>query len=217
MTRHALCAFATLCAFTALAPAQTTDGDHYYVTLYGGYGNILRPRTGHTWATFTHAAPGVDGGTAVEQQTISWLPASLRIRPFALRTETGVNLTHEQTMTFMESHRLPRVTAFGPYEIDAGRYAQLVQQKALLESGAIQYHALGKFGRRADVMHCIDAVTRTDPVWELEANPSHANGERGTAQAVKAMNRSGFADTTIRHPHTLPAIPSGSLVRMRER
>lgn len=184
---------AVVLLLASAAAAQT--GDRYSVTLYGGHANVLRPRTGHTWAVFTHTFPTADGGTAAEQFTISWLPATLNIRPFALHSETGANLTHEQTMAFMTSGKRPQVEAFGPYEITADRYQQGLMERAWLESGLIRYHGLGMFGRRGDVMHCIDAVTRTDPEWERRASPSVANGVLGTFQAVRAMDHSGFADS----------------------
>jgi hypothetical protein len=173
--------------------AQDVVGDRFYITLFGGHANILRPRTGHTWATLTRISTTPAGEKTAESHTISWMPATLVIRPFAPRAEKGVNLTHEQTMEFMTAGRRPWVESFGPFEITADRFAQGQAQKAWLESGVVKYHGLGLFGRRGDVMHCIDAVTRTDPEWELKASPSMANGVLGTFQAVRAMDRSGFA------------------------
>jgi hypothetical protein len=158
-------------AATAIAP-PCPAGERYYVTLFGGQGDLLRPRTAHTWATFARTAVTPAGEQVVSVDTISWLPATLNVRPWALRAETGVNLTLEETFAFMGNNQRKRVTAWGPYEITAGRYQQALAQKALLESGAIRYHSLGLFGRKADVLHCIDGVTRTDPVWEKKANPS---------------------------------------------
>lgn len=211
------CLLRTTAALLLLASsaAAQTGGDHYSVTLYGGHASVFRPRTGHTWATFTHTYPTADGGVAAEEHTISWLPATLNIRPFALRPETGANLTHEQTMAFMTSGRRPQVEAFGPYEITADRYQQLVTQKARLESGAVQYHGLGMFGRRGDVMHCIDAVTRTDPLWERKATPSVANGVLGTFQAVRAMDHSGFADTGPGFERATPIVSPWPSLRER--
>jgi hypothetical protein len=185
--------------------------ERYYVTLFGGQGDLLRPRTAHTWATFVRTASTPTGERVVGEDTISWLPATLNVRPWALLSESGVNLTLQETFAFMGSHRRQRVTVWGPYEITAGRYAQAMAQKALLESGAIRYHSLGLFGRLPDVLHCIDGVTRTDPVWEKKANPSWWFGEAGTGQAVRAAVRSGFIlNPAVTHEWLVHAInPTG--------
>lgn len=193
-----------------VAPAQSLpSAERYYVLLFGGQGDLLRPRTAHTWATFVRATPSA-GGTTIEAHTISWLPATLKIRPFALMAEKGVNLTLGETLDFIDSHPRTRVAVWGPYEIPAERFEQALRQKELLESGAIRYHSLGLFGRRSDVMHCIDGVTRTDPDWEKAANPSRWFGEPGTAQAVRAGVRSGFIPKPlVSNPDILPQVNVG--------
>lgn len=194
-------------ALTATAQAPCGPSERYYVTVFGGQGDLFRPRTAHTWATFARTAVTPAGEQVVSVDTISWLPATLNVRPWALRAEPGVNLTLEETFAFMGSHRRQRVTAWGPYEITADRYQQALAQKALLESGAVRYHSLGLFGRKSDVLHCIDGVTRTDPVWERKANPSYWFGEAGTAQAVRAAVRSGvILNPSVTHPWLLHRI-----------
>lgn len=192
--------------------------ERYYVTLFGGQGNLFQPRTAHTWATFSRTASTPSGEQVVSEDTISWLPATLNVRPWALMAETGRNLTLQETFAFMGQHPRRRVAAFGPYEITAERYAQAMAQKALLESGAIRYHSLGLFGRRSDVMHCIDGVTRTDPSWERKADPSRWFGEAGTGQATRAAVRSGFIlNPTVTHPWLLHAMnPTGYKLVVRD-
>lgn len=196
----------------------TAQGERYFVTLFGGQGDLFRPRTAHTWATFVRTAVTPAGEVVVGEDTISWLPATLNVRPWALRAETGVNLTLQQTFDFMGSHRRQRVAVFGPYEITAERYAQAMAQKALLESGAIRYHSLGLFGRKSDVMHCIDGVTRIDPVWERKADPSRWYGEAGTGQATRAAVRSGYIlNPTVTHDWIIHAInPTGYKLTPRQ-
>lgn len=191
--------------------------ERYYVTLFGGQGDLFRPRTAHTWATFVRTTATPSGEQVVGEDTISWLPATLDVRPWALRAETGVNLTLQQTFDFMGSHRRQRVVAFGPYEITAERYAQAMAQKALLESGAIRYHSLGQFGRKPDVMHCVDGVTRIDPEWERKDSPSRWFGEAATGQATRSAVRSGFLlNPTVTHPWLLHELnPTGYKLTVR--
>jgi hypothetical protein len=210
----------SLCLF-ALVPlpvlAQSDENSRYYITLFGGHANILRARTGHTWATYTKLQTTADGAQQIDTQAISWMPKTLVIRPFALRSEAGVNLTHQQSLEFMAAGRRPFVTSFGPYQITAEHYHEGLAQKKRLDSGAIRYHGLGLFGRRMDVMHCIDGVTRTDKIWERQASPSLANGMLGTAQAVWAMKRSGFDDHSPAEPSLRPLVTPFSPVRIHER
>lgn len=227
--RHVLPALLIVTVLPHLAFAQpgvaavsdfcpSAGGERYYLTLFGGQGDLLRPRTAHTWATFIRTASTSAGEQVVAVDTISWLPATLKLRPWALFSETGVNLTLQQTFDFMGSHRRQRVAVWGPYEITADRYAQLQAQKALLESGAVRYHSLGLFGRLPDVMHCIDGVTRTDPLWEKKANPSRWYGEAGTGQAVRSAVRSGFVlNPTVTHQWLVHEInPTGYRLTPRE-
>ncbi len=201
-------------AVSDFLPACT---DRYYVTLFGGQGDLFRPRTAHTWATFVRTEGSPTGERVVAEDTISWLPATLNVRPWAIMSETGVNLTLQQTFDFMGTHERRRVVAWGPYQITAERYAQAMTQKALLASGAIRYHALGLFGRRSDVMHCIDGVTRTDPLWERKADPSRWYGEAGTGQAARAAVRSGvILNPSVTHPWLLHAMnPTGYKLTVR--
>lgn len=212
---HICLAQAGIAAVADFSPQSPCE--RYYVTLFGGQGDLLRPRTAHTWATFIRTVPTPTGERVVGEDTISWLPATLNVRPWALMSEPGVNLTLQETFAFMGSHRRQRVAVWGPYEITADRYAQLQAQKSLLESGVIRYHSLGLFGRKADVMHCIDGVTRTDPLWERKADPSRWFGEAGTGQATRAAVRSGFIlNPTVTHEWLLHAInPTGYKLTVR--
>ena len=75
---------------SADAPAPSCPPARYYLLLFGGQGNILRPRTAHTWATYVRAQPRPDGTVGLDQFTISWLPATLYIRPWAIRSVEAV-------------------------------------------------------------------------------------------------------------------------------
>jgi hypothetical protein len=187
------------------------DGDRYFVTLFGGQGDVLRPRTAHTWATFIHTTCTPGGERVVAADTISWLPATLRVRPLARDAELGVNLTLGQTLAHSAGGPRSRIAVFGPFEISTATYQKALAQKALLESGAIRYHSLGLHGRRADVMHCVDAVTRMDAGWEAAATPSRWFGQAGTVQVVRAAVAIGIVhDSTVSHSWLLHQInPDG--------
>lgn len=205
-------AVAFVLVLASLTPAAAADptpaaGERYYFVLFGGQGDVFRPRTAHTWATFVRTACTSAGEQVVAADTISWLPATLRVRPLARYEETGVNLPLDETMARMAGGRRSRVAVFGPYEVSAAVYQQALAQKALLESGAIRYHSLGLHGRRADVMHCVDGVTRMDAAWEDAASPSYWYGAVATAQAARAAVKTGIVpDPATTYPWLLPAL-----------
>ena len=66
---------AALVLASAPAPAAGPAAPRYYVILFGGQSIPFKARTAHTWATFVKTTPTADATMAVEQVTISWLPA----------------------------------------------------------------------------------------------------------------------------------------------
>jgi len=150
--------------------ATVTPVVKHYLLVFGSESHPKRPRFTHTWATIVQATP--DGPSAdgyrLESQTISWMPASLRIRPLALRPERGVNLSLKATLRdcFCKGER---VVMWGPYEFDPepspGIWARVQMQIARLNSGRVLYKCLDPdTGPRSKYMsNCIHAVTDLDP------------------------------------------------------
>ena len=50
----------------------------YYVLLFGGQSGLLKPTTGHVWATYVRETGCLAGTDRVEEFTISWLPVTGR-------------------------------------------------------------------------------------------------------------------------------------------
>ena len=67
------------------------QGERFYIIVFGSQSTPRRPKYTHTWATVVRVT-GADspGEPAVEEHTISWMPATLNIRPLARIPETGV-------------------------------------------------------------------------------------------------------------------------------
>src|SRR5262245_12383230 len=83
-----------------LAYAQTQE--RYYLCLFGVESVPYRLNHTHTFAAFLRTRS--DGGvTTVGIDTVSWLPASLQVRPLAMRPETGRNLTLSETFAWSGS------------------------------------------------------------------------------------------------------------------
>jgi hypothetical protein len=205
--RRSLALFGLL-VFAGAAPADAPPCPpaRYYLLLFGGQGNILRPRTAHTWATYVRAEPRPDGTVGLEQFTISWLPQSLTIRPWAVRSEPGVNLDLYRTLEFM-SGSWQRISLWGPYEISEGYYRSAARHRAALESGAYTYRVLDFCQINRHVSHCVHAVTRTDPGFFRASQPVLWFGSIGTAPIATALMKSGVVtDPRTTHDWLLPAL-----------
>ena len=200
----AVCAAAVGCPS---AFAQSLPGEHYYLTVFGSQSVPYRTRYTHTWATFVRAAPLADGGVSVQADTISWMPATLHIRPLAVRPEPGVNLSLAETLAWAAAVS-SRVSVVGPFEIDADRYARLTARKAELQSGAIRYRAAGGPTRQSPVSNCGQSFPRASPVVGRRfLQPTPEPGEHGATRLAARYVRSGaFVDPAVTHPWLLPAM-----------
>jgi hypothetical protein len=193
-------------AAPADVPASPCPPARYYLLLFGGQGNILRPRTAHTWATYVRAEPRPDGTVRLEQFTISWLPETLTIRPWAVRSEPGVNLDLYRTLEFM-SGGWQRISLWGPYEISEGFYLNAARHREALESREYTYRVFDFCEINPHVSHCVHAVTRSDPAFYRASPPILWFGSIGTAPVASALMRSGVvADARTTHDWLLPAL-----------
>lgn len=170
-----------------LLSSPATAQDSYYITVFGSGSNPLRAKRTHTFATFTHVTE-TTAGPLVENHTISWMPATLNIRPLALRSETGVNLTQEQSLQWAESHGL-RTSVWGPFKISPERFSSYMDRKADLESGRISYRALGGFTKDAPVSNCGQSFSRAGINGERFLQPTPFPGEQGTSELVRRAQR----------------------------
>ena len=207
MRRRSLALFGLL-VFAGAAPtdASPCPPARYYLLLFGGQGNVLRPRTAHTWATYVRAEPRPDGTVCLEQFTISWLPETLTIRPWAVRSEPGVNLDLYRTLEFM-SGGWQRISLWGPYEISEGYYLGAARHRTALESGAYTYRVLDFCRINRHVSHCVHAVTLTDPSFHRQAQPILWYGSIGTAPVAAALMKSDIvSDPRTTHDWLLPAL-----------
>lgn len=183
---------------SADTPAPSCPPARYYLLLFGGQGNILRPRTAHTWATYVRAEPRADGTIGLEPFTISWLPATLTIRPWAVRSEPGVNLDLDRTLEFM-SGGWQRISLWGPYEVSEGHYLSAARHRDALEAGRYTYRVFDLCRINRHVSHCVHAVTRADPTFDRAAPPILWYGSIGTAPVASALMKSGI----VTDPHTI--------------
>lgn len=187
------------------APAVVQGEPRYYFILFGCQSIPFKPNTAHTFATFVKATPAADGTTALESQTISWLPAAGPVQPLRLRSVQGKNWSLEETFAITAKNNA-RVSMWGPFETDAPRYNLAVAQAATLESGAVRFRSIDSLGRNRSVVHCVHAITFADPKLQTLRQPVLRVGEPGTSKlAVKYANSGAFVSSE-RHDWLLPAL-----------
>jgi hypothetical protein len=151
-------------------------GEHYYVLVFASQSRPPLPRFTHIWAT---AVRVTDRPPAVETATISWLPATLDIRPLRPVVEPGVNLGLRETLDLVLREG-ERVTLWGPYECRPGLYRRFLVQKAFLESGRVGYQCddeLGEAALTGEGCNCIHALTDMDPQFGREHYPLTRYGD----------------------------------------
>jgi hypothetical protein len=202
----------TLSATTTLAgpvPSEAPPpacGERYYVILFGGMAKWWRPKTAHTWATFVRSQPAPDGTTRIDSFTISWLPADLNVRPWAVRAVQGMNVPLHQTLEIMCTGQ-SSISLWGPYEIHRERYSRAAEYKQLLDSGAILYRVLDGAPLGIPANHCVRAVTFGDPELHRATTPQLWFGELITRKVAFGMLESGMlVDPSTKHDWLIPAL-----------
>jgi hypothetical protein len=188
-------------------PAGPALGERYYITLFGAQSVPFRVRYTHTWATYVRTVITPAGEFPAAINTVSWMPATLSIRPLAIRPEQGVNLNLAETFAWVASFD-GRVSCWGPYEIDAERYGRLVARKEQLETENFQYRAIGALTRRGDVSNCGQSFARSAPqVGRRYVQPTPNPGENGTSRlAVRFERLDAFIGGAVTHDWILPVI-----------
>ncbi len=192
-----------------LATSQPAN-ERYYLLVFGSQSTPKLARYTHTWATMVRAttAPGQSQPT-LEVSTISWMPATLDIRPARLTVEPGTNLSLEMTMQDVLGHK-ERVAMWGPYEGWHGLYDRFMTQKAFLESGQIGYQCIDLLGEAAQAGNgsdCIHAVTDMDPQLGRSAYPLTHFGQAASEHIVKQiLERPVVIDAPQTHEWLIPRI-----------
>jgi hypothetical protein len=133
--------------------------EFYYLLVFGSQQAGPCARYAHTFATFVKATGRGPCAQAyrLEAHTISWMPATLEVRPGALLPEPGRNLDLGATLRWALATG-QHVSLWGPYRIDRGLYDGARRQIALLESGAVRYKAIDTGRCSCAVSNCIHAV-----------------------------------------------------------
>jgi hypothetical protein len=148
--------------FLFVVSATTAEAaERYYVVTFTWEGTPQGPRRSHTFATYVKLDDN-GGQEAMEQFTISWLPATLNIK-LVKRPEPGVNLGVRETFDFCRSGG-GVILGLGPYEIRKELYDAARAQLARLEAGQVAYTAVAlKMNWRPGAVNCYYAVSDAAP------------------------------------------------------
>jgi hypothetical protein len=147
----------------ALLPAAAPAQDRYYLWIFAAQSRPFYPPHTHTWATFARVSgcPTPACPPTFETFTISWMPATLKVRFFAVHPETGVNLDLMTSLRFVQCDGA-KTSVWGPYEITPCLYEAGRRQKDLLESGSVLYRAIDPVFYSPGISECIHAVSDID-------------------------------------------------------
>lgn len=143
-------------------------GEHFYVIVFGSESTPRLPRFTHSWGVFIRATEqGESREPILETHTISWMPATLAIRPWSFHIEPPANLGLHETLHYALNAG-ERVAQWGPYECRPELYYRAVVQQEFLESGHMGYQCVdtvGEAGRTGRGCDCIHAITDMDPLY----------------------------------------------------
>lgn len=172
--------------------SETRPGERFYITLFGSQSTPRIPRRTHSWATVLRVIDQEDGKPPrVESHTISWLPASFRLRTWSMHPELGVNVGLKETLDYVLAEG-EHVTQWGPYECRPNLYYRFLVQKEFLESGRVGYQLIdtvGEAARKGNGCDCIHAMTDMDPKFSRNHYPLIRYGESGTRFVVRELRR----------------------------
>ena len=168
--------------------------EQFYLIVFGGQSTPKLPRLTHVWASLVRVRPQPDQQAAIDQITISWLPATRDIHPLNFHVEPGANNGLHETIEYALANG-ERVSEWGPYECRPRFYYRTLVQKEFLESGAIGYQCIddiGEAARKGDGCDCIHAITDQDPLFSRGRYPLRRFGDAASEFVVREMWRRGL-------------------------
>jgi hypothetical protein len=172
---------------TLFCASVTHAEDAYYVLIFGSQSEPKRPRLTHTWATFVRTADEPTALNApIESFTISWMPASLAVRPLALRPEVGANLGLHETLRAMYANG-QGVSLWGPYRVSRELYERAAAHKIRLESGQLAYKAIDSWRASPWVSNCMHAVCDALGIPRGTVREEQVQGESASASIAALL------------------------------
>jgi len=153
------CAVLLMALLHTAAAAPVDD----YLIVFSSDSTPYRPTNGHTFAAVVQVAESTDGPPRiVDMASLSWLPATRKVRALAMRCEPGRNVPlHETLHSYLTGGG--KVRMWGPYRIEPELAEQFRAHVAAVES-SYRYKAACflTFGRICDCTRALEVLTKTD-------------------------------------------------------
>jgi hypothetical protein len=192
-----------------LLAIPSTPGERYYIIIFGSQSTPKAPRFTHSWGTVVKVTEQPGAAPLIESHTISWFPASLRVKPWWFHVEPGTNLDLHTTMEEVHRHH-ERVSMWGPYETWQGLYRRFLVQKQFMESGEVGYQCIDTVGeapRNGAGCDCIHAMSDMDPIFDRRRYPLTYFGEAASRNIVRQVReRPILINPDQTHDWLIPAL-----------
>jgi hypothetical protein len=170
-----------------MVPPAGRAAEHHYLLIFAAQSTPKIPRLTHTFATIIRVTDGPPGcAAAIEAYTISWLPQTLKVRPYRLHDEPGRNLTLEETLCWAYSNHM-HVSEWGPYAIEPDFYGRVYREYLSIMSGRYRYKAIDPNQRGARTTNCIHAVTDSDSSDGRSKFSELRSGDDATRKFVRVL------------------------------
>jgi hypothetical protein len=197
--------------FETLNVPDHPPGERYYLLVFGSQSSPKVPRYTHTWITLIRALPKVEGDKTpiIEENTISWMPATLDIHPYRFQVEPGVNLDLNRSIqNALDSDQ--SISMWGPFEVPVGLYRKGKLQKAFMESGELGYQCIDTIGEAAifgNGSNCVHAITDADYRYDRQAYPLAYYGKAASENLLRQIvDVGGIQDPYSTHDWLLPQL-----------
>jgi hypothetical protein len=180
----------TTMAWMWIAPSAAAD-EAYYSIVFGSESTPKRLQFTHTWVTYVKVVgdPSDPAKLQITYHTISWLPATLKVRVLSLHPEPGVNLDLFATLDYVLSNG-ESVDCWAPMRITKYLYERSLFQYGRLMRGEALYQAADP--PNDDVYDCIHANSALDPIFGQGHYPLIRVGKPASAYIVKQIGKRGL-------------------------
>ncbi|HWG42164.1 MAG TPA: hypothetical protein VN688_05210 [Gemmataceae bacterium] len=175
-----------------LAPHYVEADDRYFLIVFASQSHPKIPRLSHTFATIVRVTDAPLGclNPRIEAYTISWLPQTMKVRPWRLHDEPGENFTLDTTLRWAYENHM-HVSEWGPYEIEGDFFTRVYREYIKIENGQFRYKAIDPRQRGARTTDCIHAVSDIDRQHDRYEYPAIRSGDAVTRKFVRVMHQRG--------------------------
>lgn len=144
--------FAVLAVLVGVGSLRADD----YMIVFSAEKVPYRPTGAHTFAALVQIEPGPDGNlTVVACDSLSWLPASGKIRGLALKPEPGRNVPLNETLDDAVVERR-QICVWGPYLVKP-ELAEMFRARVTRVESSFRYKA-ASFLSPLDVCDCTRSI-----------------------------------------------------------